>query len=101
MKISAIIPTYNEEVNIEDAIKSVSFADEIIVVDSYSTDNTVKLAKKHDIRLIERVFDDFSKQKNYAIDQASHDWIYNAVDRQPSRHNLPGHPPTRSAGTTS
>lgn len=76
MKISAIIPTYNEEVNIEDAIKSVSFADEIIVVDSYSTDNTVKLAKKHDIRLIERVFDDFSKQKNYAIDQASHDWIY-------------------------
>lgn len=76
MKITAIIPTYNEEDFIEDAIKSVSFADEIIVIDSYSTDNTVVLAKKHNIRLIQRVFDDFSTQKNFAIDQASNDWIY-------------------------
>ncbi len=76
MKITAIIPTFNEEIHIEDAIKSVSFADEIIVIDSYSTDNTVALAKKYDIHLIQRVFDDFSTQKNYAIDLAKHDWIY-------------------------
>lgn len=76
MKISAIIPTLNEEINIEQAIDSVSFADEIIVIDSYSTDNTVKLAKKHDVKIIQRVFDDFSRQKNFAITKAKYDWIY-------------------------
>ncbi|AOW21958.1 glycosyltransferase family 2 protein [Urechidicola croceus] len=76
MKITAIIPTFNEEIHIEDAIKSVSFADEIIVIDSYSTDKTVELARKHNVKLIQRVFDDFSTQKNFAIDQATYDWIY-------------------------
>lgn len=75
-KISAIIPTLNEEVHIEDAIQSVSFADEIIVIDSFSTDKTVELAKKYDVKIIKREFDDFSSQKNYAIDAASHPWIY-------------------------
>ncbi len=76
MKITAIIPTFNEEIHIDEAIKSVSFADEIIVIDSYSTDQTVVLAKKYDVKLIQREFDDFSTQKNYAIDQAKNDWIY-------------------------
>ncbi len=76
MKITAIIPTFNEEIHIEEAIKSVSFADEIIVIDSYSTDKTVELANKYNVRLIQRVFDDFSTQKNFAIDRATHDWIY-------------------------
>lgn len=76
MKITAIIPTLNEEVNIEQAIKSVDFADEIIVIDSYSTDATVSLAKKYNVNLIQRVFDDYSTQKNYAIDKAKNDWIY-------------------------
>lgn len=76
MKITAIIPTFNEEIHIEKAIESVSFADEIIVIDSYSTDRTVELAKKHDVRIIERVFDDFSTQKNFAISQAENEWIY-------------------------
>lgn len=76
MKITAIIPTLNEEINIEEAIKSVSFADEILVIDSFSTDKTVELALKHNVRLIERVFDDFSTQKNFAIDSATHQWIY-------------------------
>lgn len=76
MKITAIIPTFNEEIHIEEAIKSVSFADEIIIIDSYSTDNTVALIKRHKVTLIQRVFDDFSSQKNYAIGQATHDWIF-------------------------
>lgn len=75
-KITAIIPTLNEEIHIEEAIKSVRFADEIIVIDSFSTDKTVELAKKHNVTLIQRVFDDFSTQKNFAIDKAKHDWIY-------------------------
>ncbi|MGH1387959.1 glycosyltransferase family 2 protein [Kordia sp.] len=74
-KISALAITYNEEDNIEKYIAQLSFADEIIIVDSFSTDNTVALAKKHDVTLIQRKFDDFSSQKNFAIDQATHDWI--------------------------
>lgn len=75
-KITAIIPTLDEEIHIEQAIKSVSFADEIIVIDSYSTDNTLELAKKYNVKIIKREFDDFSSQKNFAIDQAKNDWIY-------------------------
>ncbi len=76
MKITAIIPTFNEEIHIEDAIKSVSFADEIIVVDSFSTDKTIELARKHDVTILQRVFDDFSTQKNFAISKAKNKWIY-------------------------
>ena len=75
-KITAIIPTLNEEIHIEAAIKSVDFADEIIVIDSFSTDRTVELAEKHQVKIIKRVFDDFSSQKNYAISQAKFNWIY-------------------------
>ncbi len=74
-KISALAITYNEEDHIEEYIQRLSFADEIIIVDSFSTDKTVELAKKYDITLIQRKFDDFSSQKNFAIDQATHDWI--------------------------
>ena len=75
-KITAIIPTLNEEIHIEEAIQSVGFADEIIVIDSYSTDNTVALAEKHNVKIIKRKFDDFSSQKNFAIEQAKNPWIY-------------------------
>nr|WP_298993779.1 glycosyltransferase family 2 protein [uncultured Polaribacter sp.] len=75
-KISAIIPTLNEEIHIEAAIKSVEFADEIIVIDSFSTDKTVELAEKHNVKIIKRKFDDFSSQKNFAISKAKHSWIY-------------------------
>tara|TARA_B110001450_G_scaffold93314_1_gene88528 strand:+ start:39 stop:794 length:756 start_codon:yes stop_codon:yes gene_type:complete len=75
-KITAIIPTLNEEIHIVDAIKSVSFADEIIVIDSYSSDKTLEIAEKYNVKIIKREFDDFSTQKNYAIAQAKHDWIY-------------------------
>jgi len=75
-KISAIIPTLNEEIHIEAAIKSVDFADEIIVIDSFSTDKTVELAEKHNVKIIKRKFDDFSSQKNFAILESKHPWIY-------------------------
>ncbi|TMM28792.1 glycosyltransferase family 2 protein [Polaribacter aestuariivivens] len=75
-KISAIIPTLNEEIHIADAIKSVSFADEVIVIDSFSTDKTVEIAEKMNVKIIKRKFDDFSSQKNFAISQAKHPWIY-------------------------
>lgn len=75
-KVTAIIPTFNEAVNIKEAIASVSFADEILVIDSFSTDNTVQLAEALGATVIQREFDDFSSQKNYAIAQAKNDWIF-------------------------
>ncbi len=78
-KLSVIIPTLNEEVNIVSAIQSVQFADEIIVIDSLSSDKTVALAKKYGAKIILRKFDDFSTQKNYAISQCSNDWVL-AID---------------------
>jgi len=74
-KLSVIIPTFNEESYIEDAIKSVSFADEIIVVDSYSSDNTKNIAISLGCKVLERKFDNFSAQKNFALEYAKGDWI--------------------------
>lgn len=74
--ITAIIPTLNEENFIEEAIASVSFADEIIVVDSYSQDHTIEFAERHKVKIVQRKFDNFSSQKNFAIGLAKHDWIY-------------------------
>lgn len=74
-KITAIIPTLNEQERIKNSLKSAEFADEIIVIDSYSSDKTVDIVKKTDAILLQREFDNFSSQKNYAIDKASNDWI--------------------------
>ena len=76
-KITAIIPTFNEEGNIKEALESISFADEILIIDSYSTDNTIAIIKDKypKAKLLQRTFDDFSSQKNYAVSKASHDWI--------------------------
>ncbi len=74
-KITALAITYNEEENINRYVKSLSFADEIIIVDSYSTDATEKLANELNVKFIKNEFTDFSSQRNFAIEQASNDWI--------------------------
>lgn len=74
-KITAIIPSFNEEKNIEKALKSVLFADEIIVVDSFSTDKTVEIAEKYATKVIQHIYESPSKQKNWIIPQAKHQWI--------------------------
>ncbi len=73
--ITTIIPALNEQENIENAIQSVLFCDEIIILDSYSTDKTVEFAAKYPVKIHYRKFDDFSSQKNYGITLAKNDWI--------------------------
>jgi len=73
--VTAIIPTYNEEDCISQALKSVEFADEIIVVDSFSTDKTLEIAKSFGAKIIQREFEYPASQKNWAIPQAKHSWI--------------------------
>ncbi|MGI9594445.1 MAG: glycosyltransferase family 2 protein [Patiriisocius sp.] len=75
-KISAVIITLNEQKALPAFLESLWFAHEIIVLDSYSTDNTIAVAKENKkVKVFERTFDDFSSQKNAAISKASHDWI--------------------------
>jgi len=73
--ISALAITYNEEANIEKFILCLSFADEIIIVDSNSTDNTVSLATELGAKVLVRDFDNFSNQKNFALQQANNEWV--------------------------
>lgn len=74
-KLTAIIPTGNEEHNIIAAIKSVDFADEIMIVDSFSKDNTVKLATPLAHTILHREYENSASQKNWAIPQAKYKWI--------------------------
>lgn len=75
-KLTAIITTFNEADNIEHAINSVLWMDEIIVVDSYSTDQTVEIAGNFPVTLYQRAYSGPSDQKNWAIPKASHEWVF-------------------------
>ncbi len=71
-----MIITFNEEKRLEPALKSLAgLVSEIVVVDSFSTDNTVKLAKKYTTRVFQRKWTDYTDQKNYANTRASSPWI--------------------------
>ena len=74
-KLTSIIPTGNEQNNIVEAIQSVRFSDEIMVVDSFSTDDTVKLARPLVDTILQREYGHSASQKNWAIPQAKHEWI--------------------------
>lgn len=74
-KITALAITYNEEINVKRYVESLSFADEIIFVDSQSTDKTVEIAIKMGVKVIERKFTNFSEQRNFAINLAKNNWI--------------------------
>ncbi len=76
MKITATVITLNEEHNIAAALESLSWADEIIVVDSESTDRTVEIARGFTDRIFVRSWPGYSAQKNFAAEQAVNDWIF-------------------------
>jgi len=76
MEISVVIITYNEEKRLEGALESVAdIASEIIIVDAFSQDNTIKVAKKHTPHVFQRKWTNFSDQKNFANSKASFPWI--------------------------
>ena len=76
MKISATIIAFNEATNIGDACKSLAWADEIVVVDSGSTDQTRQIAEACGARVITRDWPGFAAQKQFAVEQAAYDWIF-------------------------
>ncbi|MBI3278225.1 MAG: glycosyltransferase family 2 protein [Acidobacteria bacterium] len=76
MKISATIITFNEERNIARAMESLRCCDEIVVVDSRSTDRTAEIAERLGARVIESPWVGYARQKNLAAGHAAHDWIF-------------------------
>ena len=85
-KISALLITLNEEENIREVLDNISFADEIIVVDSFSTDKTVELINQTPhIKVVQRIFKNYTDQKQFALEQAQNEWVLflDADERMP------------------
>lgn len=74
-KLSAAIITRNEARNIADCLQSLAFVDEIVILDSGSTDATAEIAERFPVRFLSRPFDNFSAQKNAAMAQTTGEWI--------------------------
>ena len=75
IKISVLIITLNEEINIRRCLDSVKWADEIIVIDSESSDQTVKIAKKYTKKIFVRKWEGFAATKNFGIQQTNGEWL--------------------------
>lgn len=89
MKISAVIITYNEERNISRCLNSIKkVADEIIVVDSFSNDNTILICESFNAEIYQRKFDGYGDQKNYGIEHAAHNYILSLDADEALSHQL-------------
>ena len=69
------MPTFNEEANILACLESVSWADEVIVVDSFSTDSTVELCRSRGVKLVQHEYRNSAAQKNWTLPQTRHRWV--------------------------
>lgn len=76
-KVSAFIICCNEEKNIRRAIESIKWCDEILIVDSGSTDRTLEICREYNCKIIEKDWPGHRLQKQYALDQCAHDWVLN------------------------
>ena len=76
MKLTAVILTKNEEENIERVLNSVRFCDEVVLIDDFSTDNTIKIAEKYGAKIYQRRLNaDFAEQRNFGVEKAKYEWI--------------------------
>lgn len=80
MKISITLITLNSEKTLKSVLEAVSWADEIVLVDSGSTDKTLEIARQFNAKIVYRAFDGYGSQKNFATSQASNDWILSLDD---------------------
>ena len=74
-KLTVLVPTRNEEANLRDCLASVRWADELLVVDTYSSDRTPEIAREFGARVIQHEYVNSAAQKNWAIPQAANDWV--------------------------
>ena len=76
-KLSVVIITYNEEENIRACLESVKWAEEIVIVDAFSSDKTAEIAREFTSKVFQNRWTNFSKQKNLALAKASNEWVLN------------------------
>jgi glycosyltransferase involved in cell wall biosynthesis len=74
-KLSVIVTTFNEEINVAECLQSVLWADEIVLVDSFSTDKTVEIAQRFPVTILQRQYFGSAAQKNWALDRVEHEWV--------------------------
>jgi glycosyltransferase involved in cell wall biosynthesis len=74
-RLTVLIPCRNESVNIRECLESAKWADEIFVVDSFSTDDTLDICREYTDRIVRHEYVNSAAQKNWAIPQASHPWV--------------------------
>jgi len=98
-KLSVTVITRNESADIHAALTSLAWADEIVVVDSESTDDTVAIARRHTDRVIVRQWPGYVEQKNFAATRARHDWILSVDADERVTPELAGEIQTLLAGT--
>src|SRR5437868_6825952 len=87
-KISVVMIVQDEEKKIEATLRSVTWADEIVIVDGGSKDKTVEIASRYTSKILTRKLDTFADQKNFAIEQASGDWILSLDADEVVTHEL-------------
>jgi glycosyltransferase involved in cell wall biosynthesis len=75
-KLTVLVPCYNNQDIIRDCLESARWADEILVCDSFSSDATLDIARKYTDRIIQHEYINSATQKNWAIPQASHEWVF-------------------------
>ena len=75
-KLTAIILTLNEEKLIADCVKSLAWADEVVVFDSYSDDETVEIARANNALVFQSTFENYAQQRNAALDSVTTDWVF-------------------------
>lgn len=78
MSISILILTFNEEKNLPACLEAIVWCDDIVVLDSFSTDGTVEIARKFGVRVYQRQFDNFASQRNFALInlEFKHKWVF-------------------------
>jgi glycosyltransferase involved in cell wall biosynthesis len=76
--ISVVILTLNEELNLPRCLEAISWCDDVLVVDSFSSDATLKIAAEHGVRVVQRAFDSFAGQRNFALEhcELKYEWIF-------------------------
>ena len=74
-KVSAVIITYNEEAIIDQTLSKLEWCDEVVIIDSGSTDKTVEICREHLCTVFYRTFNGFGEQKKYGVSKAKNDWI--------------------------
>ena len=76
--ISVVILTLNEELNLPRCLEAISWCDDVLIVDSFSSDATLRIAGEHGARVVQRAFDSFAEQRNFALDhcELQYEWVF-------------------------